>query len=374
MSSLRAALPSVLRAAAAVELPDGPEADLVVAPQTLEEAAAFLEFASDRSLPVLVWGAGTHQGFGYPVEADVVLSTHRLDEIVAWEPEDMTVVVQAGVRVDDLERRLAQRQQSAVLPEWGSPTVGGVVAAGISAWRRARYGPTRDRMLEVTLVTGDGRIVRGGGRVVKNVTGYDLPRLAAGSFGSLGLIGQVCLKLWPTATATATVEVADPERAWRTAYRPLAVLQSTDQTRVYLAGTPAEVEGQVAALDGEAFSGLDWPSPPAGETVVSLRVRPDAVSAAIERLPDGAAFVAAHGVGDIAVAFSAPVASEVIVGLRRWAEQAGGAAVIVEAPTDLRADLDPWGTPPPSLALQRRVVAGFDPVRVMNPGKLPGRI
>ncbi|NIR39303.1 MAG: FAD-binding protein, partial [Gemmatimonadetes bacterium] len=92
--------------------------------------------------------------------------------VVDWQPDDLTVVVEAGVTVGTLESMLAERGQTALLPEWGpEATVGGVVAAGISGYRRARLGPTRDRVLEVTIVTGDGRVVRGGGRVVKNVSG-----------------------------------------------------------------------------------------------------------------------------------------------------------------------------------------------------------
>ena len=148
-------------------------------------------------------------GIGHRFDPDLILSTARLDRIIAWEPDDLTVVVEAGVTVEDLEEMLAGKGQTALLSEQPGPaTVGGAVAAAISGWRRFRYGPLRDRVLEVTLVTSDGRVVTAGGRLVKNVTGYDIPRLAAGSFGSLGLIARVCLKLWPLPAACATVRVS----------------------------------------------------------------------------------------------------------------------------------------------------------------------
>ena len=172
-----------------------------------------LTAASTDRTAVLLWGGGTHQGIGGRVSPGVVLATSRLDRIVSWEPEDLTVVVEAGVRIGDLDDLLAEKGQSAVLPEtMPDATVGGVVAGGISGYRRARYGPTRDRVLEVTLVTGDGRIVTGGGQVVKNVSGYDLPRLATASFGGLGLVGRVCLKLWPAPPARFTMLGRRPGR------------------------------------------------------------------------------------------------------------------------------------------------------------------
>ncbi len=345
-----------------------PPAEFHFAPASAEEAASILESASDARLPVLLWGGGTHQAIGHPVEPRVVVSTAAMKELVAWEPDDLTVVAEAGMKVADLETLLGSRRQTAALPEvGGEATVGGVVAAGISGYRRARYGPTRDRMLEVSLVTGDGRVVRGGGRVVKNVTGFDLPRLAAGSLGSLGLITSVCLKLWPLPESSATVRVADPGRAWHIAYRPLAVLESETGSMVYLQGTAREVESQAARLGGEVSPGLDWPETPDGPIVLSLRVPPADVPEAVTRLPRGR-FVAQHGVGEITFALAA--AHEDLVALRAWAESRSGSMVVVggESPSGF----DPWGTLPPGLELQRRIMAAFDPAGILNPNRMPG--
>lgn len=358
------------------EVPGVPTADHVVAPDSLDAASAVLRTASQHHLSVLAWGGGTHQGFGHPWQPDVVVSTHKLDRVVDWQPEDLTIVVEAGMKVTDLEALLAERQQSAVLPEVaGTTTVGGVIAAGASAWRRLRYGPTRDRVLEVVLVTGDGRLVTGGGRVVKNVTGYDVPRLVAGSFGSLGLIARVCLKLWPVARHAGTIPVPDAAVAFETAYRPLAVIETEQGANVYVAGTAAEVEGQASDLGSRANPGLAWPEALTAPWRLSLRVPASRIVEAVAEVRasfPGAIFCAEYGVGTVAVGveeLDVAAAAE----LRAWAESQRGALVVAAAPGD-EIDFDPWGEPPDSLELQRRVKAAFDPAGIMAPGRLPGRL
>jgi len=350
----------------AAEVEGAPRAEFTFAPGTAEEAAAILDFAAEHRMTVLPWGAGAHQ-IGAPWAPDVLLSTRNLVGI-DWRPDDLTVVVGAGVTVTDLEARLAERNQTAILPENPGPaTVGGVVAAAASAWRRLRFGPTRDRMLEVVAATGDGRVIRGGGQVVKNVSGYDLPRLFTGSRGSLGVITRVCLKLWPNGAATATVAVDDAERAMAVTHRPLAVLQTPGGVAVYLAGTAAEVEAQAATLGGSPTQGLVWPEHPRGPVEISLRVPPARVGDAMA-LVVTAGFVAAHGVGEVLAAGSFGIVE--VSGWRAWAESVGGALVVVTAPEGF--GVDPWGDAPPTLLLQRRIKAAFDPVGIMVPGRLPG--
>ena len=349
-----------------------PPAEFVFAPSDTDELAALMAEATERRARVLVWGGGAHQGIGGRVDPDVVVVTAGLDRVVAWEPEDLTLVVEAGVPVADVEAMLAEQNQTAALCEWGGPaTVGGVVAAGISGYRRHRYGPTRDRMLEVTVVTGDGRVVRGGGRVVKNVTGYDLPRLFTGSFGALGVIVSVCFKLWPLSESSATVAIDDPGRASEVLFRPVAVLETPHGSYAYLAGTEAEVASEAERVGGAVTEGFVWPDPPKDETVWSLRVPPALVTEAIGRLPEGWAFVAEHGVGHVRCA--GPFDPEAAKELRGWAEEVGGGFVLEHADDDeVYGSFDPWGTPPPGLALQRRLMAAFDPAHVLVPGRLPG--
>jgi glycolate oxidase FAD binding subunit len=370
MTSLRSALQRRLGAYLSESIEGAPADAVVVAPANLEEVAEVLAAASEHALAVLVWGGGTHQGLGGRVDPAIVLSTARLDSIVDWQPEDLTVVVEAGVRVADLQSRLAERGQTAVLPEVpGEATVGGVVAAGISGFRRLRYGPTRDRMLEVDLITGDGRAVRGGGRVVKNVTGFDLPRLVAGSFGSLGLVGRVCLKLWPLPEAqrTVTLSAARPDYG----YRPQAVVEERDQVRIYLAGTSEEVEARTVELGGRHEEGWQWPDPLPGPVGLSVRIAPRLLREALEHIPPVWDFQALPGVGEVRIGLQ-DADLEAMSALRSWVESRGGALVITDAPASVYAAFDPWGTAPAGMELQRRVVARFDPGRIINPGRLPG--
>ena len=211
-------------------------------------------------------------------------------------------------------------------------------------------------------MSSDGRVATAGGRLVKNVTGYDIPRLATGSLGALGLIARLCLKLWPLPVASATVAVESAEEAVSCAFRPLAVLETEERTSVFLGGTPEEIEGQANALGGTPVDGLDWPQPPPGKIRFSVRVPPSHLRSMVGRLREGWRYVAQFGVGEMAVGADR-VGHETLEGLRAAAESVGGALVVIDAPDDLRQRFDPWGTPPASLAIQRRLVNLFDPGR-----------
>jgi len=354
-----------------VEPPPGMAADtLTVAPPSIEAAAEVLEWASAAGRRVLPRGGGTHMGPVGGDSPDVVVVTSALNRVVDWQPEDLTLVVEGGALVSEVEATLAERRQSAVLAEHtAGSTIGGMIAAGVSGYRRLRYGPTRDRMLEVTLATGDGRVITAGGRVVKNVTGYDIPRLVCGSEGSLGVIGRVCLKLWPVPESSASLTV-DDVATFAGLYRPLALLETESGITAYVAGTPEEVAAQAQAVGATPRPGLDWPAPLEEANQIELRVPPVLVGAAVAQVREAGAkaFRAQHRVGIVAAGFgdwSAPR----LDGLRLWAEGNGGAAVVLAAES---AAVDRWGAPPGSLELQRRVKEAFDPLRVMVPGRLPG--
>jgi len=353
-----------------VEIEGAPPAEMSVAPDSAEQIARLLDFASEHGLVVLPWGSGLHQGFGGRIEPDVIVSTSRLSGVIEWNPGDLTVVAGSGTTLGLLDDEIASRRQSAVLPELAvDATVGGVIAAGVSGWRRFRYGPSRDRLLQVEFVTGDGRVVTGGARVVKNVTGYDLPRLLTGSFGSLGIITTVCLKLWPLPEAMVTVKTDDPDRALAVTFRPQAVLETGDGVSVFLAGTEAEVEAQATTLAGEVSPGHSWPDEPADECVVRVRVVPVDVSSTLARITTDR-FIGAHGVGEIVAAID----PDGIEDLREWVEARGGSVVVERAPDAVYETVDPWGAAPLTIDLQRRIKMAFDPLRVLVPGRLPGGV
>ena len=351
-----------------------PGARFVVAPSSLDEAAGLLRIAAKEDLSVRFHGGGTQRGIGHPVEADLVITTTKMASIVDWQPDDLTLVVGAGMTVDGLEAILSERRQTAVLPETApGATVGGIVATGTSGYRRLRYGPTRDRVLRVEMATGYGAVVTGGSLVVKSSTGYGVPRLVTGSLGSLGLIGTVALKLWSRPIATATVTVTDPAAALVSIYRPLAVLETGDGAACYLGGTGEQVASQTDELGGSATGGLSWPDPIDHPVRLSVRVPPRdlAETVVLVRELDPARWVAEYGVGIVTVGFE-HLDEDRFGDLRSWAESRGGSLVVPAGAERIGDGVDPWGPPPGSLAIQRRVKDTFDPAGICNAGILPG--
>ncbi|MEA2022727.1 MAG: FAD-binding oxidoreductase [Actinomycetota bacterium] len=349
------------------------DAEFVVSPSSMEEAAVVLSAASGAAIPVSFYGAGTHRGYGNPTRSDLVVTSSRLNRIVDWQPDDLTVVVEAGVSIETLEEEIAARRQTAVLPETApGATVGGVVAAGFSGYRRLRYGPTRDRVLQVQIATGYGKVVTGGSPVVKSSTGYGLPRLFTGSIGSLGMIGTVTLKLWSQPLATATVEVGDAATALRGTYRPLAALETSEGSFLYLGGTDKQVTSQARSAGGDSRPGLDWPTPITRPVRIQFRVPAPSVPAAIERAKrlGAARWIAEHGVGRVEAGLDG-IDDEALAAARAWTESTGGALVVTAGAGD---GVDPWGTPPASIEIQRRVKAAFDPAGICNPGIMPGGV
>ena len=148
---------------------------------------------------------------------EVVLSTARLNRVLEHEPGDLTAIVEAGLRLSELQRALAPYGQMLALDPPGDPTIGACLAADLSGPRRHRYGAMRDLVIGVTLVLADGTIASSGGKVVKNVAGYDLGKLFSGSRGRLGLIARLALRLHsrPAASQTVVVETDDPRAAWQ---------------------------------------------------------------------------------------------------------------------------------------------------------------
>ncbi len=345
--------------------PDG----VHLVPASVEDLVRVVKEASASSVPLRIWGGGTRQKMGHPPPEGWVVSTRKLSQVEVWEPDDLTVVVGAGIGVGDLEARLAAKHQTAVLPENpGLATLGGVLATGRAPLRRARHLGMRERVLEVTSVTGDGRVVRSGGRVVKNVSGFDLHKAAVGGFGSLGIIALVCLKLWPVARASATIRVDDPEDAARVR-RPLALLESPDGIDLFVSGTESDVDDTVSRVGGRASAGLHWPDDPAGACSWSLRVPPSLMGEAMVRVSPWS-YLAVLGTGELRLASDDTEGAE---DLRSWAESTGGSLVLVDHPGEI-PPLDPWGSPPETADLQRQLISQFDPARIINHGRLPGGI
>jgi glycolate oxidase FAD binding subunit len=196
---------------------------------------------------------------------DVVLSTRGLTRVLEHEPGDLTAIVEAGIRLSELQARLEPHGQMLALDPPGDPTIGACLAGDLSGPRRHRYGAARDLVIGVTVVLADGTIASSGGRVVKNVAGYVLGKLFCGSRGRLGLIARVALRLHPRPAAQATVvaETGDPRGLWlqvrRSQLDPSAVdFLPPGRLALLFEGSPAAVEAQVAAAPGQAAEAAVW--------------------------------------------------------------------------------------------------------------------
>jgi glycolate oxidase FAD binding subunit len=332
-----------------------------LSPAPAEHAVRDEVLAAPVVVPV---GAGTHREVGGPVPVGAPVAAPR--GIVTYDPAELTVTAWAGTTVAELDAALGEHGQACVLdPRDDRATVGGLLAVGLSGHRRLRYGPLRDRVLEVRFVTGDGRVVRGGGPTVKNVTGFDLPRLLVGSFGSLGVLTRVILRCQPRPRAAGwfrTGRAADATRSRLVA--PSSVAATADATWVLLEGDPADVEAQARAAELEPVD--DGPAWPAGPHRGRASVRPgrlDDVGHALEQL-DGVTWLAEHGVGTVHVA----AATEAGLAAARAEAEASGGWLLREAGAP---GLDGFGVALPNAAVTTRVKAAFDPAGRLAPGRLP---
>jgi glycolate oxidase FAD binding subunit len=187
-----------------------PDRPPCVAPDSVDAVALVLGTAYEEGWRVRVEGAGTWMSGDAP--ADLVLTTRRLDRVAAIAAEDLTATADGGVPLDALRERLAERGAWIALdpPGHGARTLGSVIATGTAGPLRQGFGPVRDHLLGLTAVTGDGRVVRSGGRVMKNVAGYDLTKLHAGGFGAFGVVvsAHLRLRVLPRADATFVLEAA----------------------------------------------------------------------------------------------------------------------------------------------------------------------
>lgn len=281
--------------------------------------AAFAETVGADG-PVVPVGGGTHwpaAGEGRRVRAPA--------GVVAYEPAEMTVRVGAGTTVAELDAALAEHAQMVPLDpvEPTRATVGGVLAEGVSGLRRLRWGPVRDTVLEVRYVSSEGRLVKSGGPVVKNVSGFDLCRLMVGSKGTLGVLAELVLRVQPIPAMSRWLrgEGVDPSDVRRRLYRPSSVLWDGTTTWVLLEGHPVDVDAQARLL---AMADCDGPPP--------LPPHRRSLPPSALRTLTGT-FVAEIGVGTVHV------------------------------------DVPPPPVGPDRLDLHRRVKELFDPTHRLNPGR-----
>ena len=390
---------------------------LVLEPATLEEAAEALRRSAADRMAVTFVGGGTDLGLGCrPARLEAVIRTGALSRLVDHAPADQVVTAEAGMTLDALREVLALHRQWLALdpPLPDRATVGGVVAANAFGPRRARFGAARDLVLGVSIVRADGTAAKGGGRVVKNVAGFDLPRLMVGSLGTLALLTTVTFRVHPLPEARATVLFPglDAAQAWAlTSGWRAAQLEPTSAAAIlasdrfdlgvrfegFESGVADQTGrildlGRKGGLAGERLGEADakgfWRRHDAVREGGSFRVK---FSAPPSRLPDMArswlppvlgelspAAAVVYPTLGIAFASGDPAsAAGVVAGLhdaRIAVIAAGGSLVLCEAPVAVRGAFDPWGAPPPSIDLMRSMKERFDPDRRLSPGRFVGGI
>ena len=368
------------------------------APAGYEEAAALLRACAEEGGAVRVAGGGTKRGWGRPLERepDLELSTASLDRVVEHNAGDLTAILQAGVKLRDARDLFAEAGQMLALdPPLGpraDATIGGVVASGDSGPLRHRYGAARDLVLGVTVASADGSVARAGGKVIKNVAGYDLAKLHAGAFGTLGVIVEVAVRLHPlreTVSAAATSD--DPKRvtaaasrlahaqleahaldlAWREGHGGVLARFAGRRGRTEAAeavAVLAEMGLEAAVLGDDARAWEQQRASQRGDLVVrvsSVQSQLPAVLRAADAA--GGSVVARAALGLAWVSLPEDAGAAAVEQLRR--ALAPAPCVLLDAPADVRAALDPWAIADgPELQLMRRTRERFDPDGVCNPG------
>ncbi|PWC46009.1 glycolate oxidase subunit GlcE [Azospirillum sp. TSA6c] len=385
-------------------------------PETAAQVTDAVRWALSAGEPLEILGSGSRRGLGRPVQAGHALDLSGLSGVIAYEPEELVLTALAGTRMDLILAMLAERGQHLAFepPEGG--TLGGLVASGLAGPRRISAGSARDHTLGIAGVSGRGEAYKGGGKVVKNVTGYDVPKLMAGSFGTLTALTEITVKVLPAPEDSATLLLSglDDQAA-------VAMLDRALRSPYEVSGA-AHLPAGIAARSGvSAVSGVGGaatlvrlegfgPSVAARVTMLREELRADAVldrdeSLAVWReVRDGAGLgVGLSGVGTdahlwkLSVPPSAgPATVEAIRRTRdvevfydwggglvwlaappdsgaaiRGALSAGGHATLVRAPESVRAATDVFQPlPEPLMALSRRVKESFDPKGILNPGRM----
>jgi glycolate oxidase FAD binding subunit len=356
----------------------------VAAPASVAEASELMRTAAEHELAVVPRGAGTKLHWGAPPErCDLLIDTRRLGRLIEHAAGDLVVKAEAGLPLDDLQEVVAgTRQQLAIDDLVPGATVGGMVATATAGPRRLLYGSARDLLIGITVVRADGVVAHAGGKVVKNVAGYDLGKLFTGSRGTLGLITEVAFRLHPLPPASAYV-TATAEDGGRALELTRALLHSPlvpaaievdgpgpISVTVLLEGV-ADAVPQRAEAARELIGGQITAEPPAwwgrlpeGDVLAEVRAAPSKLPAILAEEPGHVRGSAGRGVWHVGL--PADGAEETLTRLRRH-----GTAVVLAAPDGM--SLDRWG-PLPGLPLMRRVKDQFDPGHRLSPGRFAGGI
>jgi glycolate oxidase FAD binding subunit len=409
--------------AARAGLVDGIAPRWVVAPTTTEQVARILALAHGEGLVVVPRGSGSALGLGAPLDrVDIVLDTRNLARVVDYNPDDLTVSVETGLTAAGLAGRLAERRQWLPVdpPAAQNRSLGGLTATNALGPLRVRYGTLRDLLLGVRFVQSDGVITWGGARVVKSVTGYDVPKLMVGALGTLGVLTELTLRLHPRPEFEGTWLADFPSAGAAQTFVGLVLDSTLQPNRVEFLNTPAlgacgapaapaavavsigSVEAAVreqgedlvslaqraggtvtptAAAFWDRYLAVTGPPRTAGDAVV-LRVGtlPSRLAETAEAIALGPPSIVTGcaALGSLLVVLdgvSPDRAVATIARLRDSVADFGGHVMVLAGPRAIRAAVDPWGpVTPAALAVMQRLKSEFDPRRILNPGRFVGGI
>ena len=399
---------------------DGIEPEAVVFPNTIEEVSNLLSAADREGKAVVPWGGGTAMGLGNRASGcDLVISTSRLNRVLEHEPADLTVVVEAGIVLGTLQEELRERGQLLPLdpPLPDRATIGGILSANSSGPIRAQFGAIRDRLIGVKVVNPNGDVTKGGGKVVKNVSGYDMNKLYTGALGTLGIIVEAAFKLAPLYKQTRSLEVfcRTPAEAGALAkglraaeVTPVALqliggegLGVPEGYRVALqsGGMREAVDRQVRSVvdlcesngwgvelkDNEGSEEL-WsrvrdagrrPESPATMIIKATCLPSDAVNLVnlIQRIPGEDRAVSCNMVNGVVYGYwwdegvSIDDLETRVNRVREITGEINGHCVIEVCPAQLKERIDVWGLDGPEVFLMKRIKEQFDPNGTLNPGR-----
>ena len=342
---------------------------MVVTPRSADELAQQVREAAESKQSVVPVGGGKAPGMGNPpTRSDVLLETKRLDRVLEHSQADMVVSVEAGITIEALQDHLAKAGQFLPIDPFNSPghTIGGLLATGWTGPLRLRFGSPRDFLIGIRVALPDGKLATGGGRVVKNVSGYDMMKLHYGALGTLGVIVAASFKVFPKPLHDVTVT---SRGGWDDVARCAGLPLAPSALELFADGrVVARFLGSPEAVD-RVTSGLGWDQmSPGFWTEHSRQTRMIRIAAPREKLRellDGlTGWWASPGVG---IAYwtppdADPSAAQVV---RAKAEAAGGSLITLFG---IRG-LDAFGSRPATVDVMRRIKHAFDPDEVLNPGR-----
>ncbi|MBD2231384.1 FAD-binding oxidoreductase [Phormidium tenue] len=400
---------------ASLHLPDYLTPAAVVCPATEAELSAIMACAWKHSWRVIPCGSGSKLSWGgVGSGVDLVVSTARLNQVIDHAVGDMTLTAQAGAKLADLAPRLAQHNQFlSVDPAYPErATLGGIVATADTGSLRQRYGGLRDLLIGISFVRFDGAIAKAGGRVVKNVAGYDLMKLLTGSYGSLGIISQLTFRLYPgqdtsktlvvigavgemeallsalrlSPLTPAALDILSPALANRLGYEGFALIA---RFQSIAPGVDEQVESLLAmvgpALSAQVLQGTEdeqvWAGVGAAlfprfeeqnEAIVAKVGLPPAKAVTwLDQLPSGS-LARIHGGSGIGTVRLAAATADMVKELRGGCTTNQGYFTLLEAPLSLKKSVDVWGYSGNALGVMKAIKAQFDPHNCLSPGRFVG--